>query len=163
MNHGYTKIKNSITYHLDKFLKDSNILLITGLSGAGKTTLSKELQEQLKKSGRENVIVCELDKVLGIYFHEDSNEVDYNKLIKYINKCKEDKDHIYIIEGVHMWLLDYYDQLELPLIILVSNMIKCIYNVWKRSGIINKQQIKQYIRYNREFRRYKKIIKEVNQ
>ena len=62
-----------------------------------------------------------------------------------------------------MWLLDYYDQLELPLIILVSNMIKCIYNVWKRSGIINKQQIKQYIRYNREFRRYKKIIEEVNQ
>lgn len=53
--------KKSLEYNVDKYNLNNNILYVTGLSGSGKTFLSKEL------SRKYNAILMELDNLGGFY------------------------------------------------------------------------------------------------
>lgn len=138
LEESYITSKKDIEYKLDSWKKDSdNILLITGLSGSGKSTRASQLSKEY------NAINFELDlfehnSILfsNNYNHDEANIImkdifkkmyggkknfdkysdeDYRKeFVKFfknlLSYCKSHKDQLFIIEGLQIFKhVAYYD------------------------------------------------------
>jgi len=138
----------SIVYDWDP---NKNLLFVTGLSGAGKSTISEKLSIEyqhiqlddfwylLYGNKYDNVKDNELPVSIFENFH--------NKMFEYIKKLSKDKDKKYIIEGVqilHLYsffkdkFLDFIK--DFPIIFINSSVLK--------SGI---RGIKRYFNNNRNW------------
>ena len=172
-----------ISYNGQLFPKESNILLITGLSGSGKSYLAKNL------SNRFNAVVFQpewlihskhidekfknlLEKFLIKY--PEIKELVKNKwnnekiedknilLKKYINLFFDeflatiDNDKLYIVEGLQLFtLIDFNKVKDFPIIIKGTSSINSLKNRLKRD-IKNKN-------FTSKFQRFKFKCKVVKQ
>ncbi|MFA5602334.1 MAG: hypothetical protein WDA21_01190 [Bacilli bacterium] len=175
--------RKDIYYNIDKFPNESNVLFITGLSGSGKSYLSKQLAvkynavifrlewlKHYKHCNKEGKVI--IDSFIKKYpkikpyvankWNNESNE-DKNELFtKYILLLYDyfikniDKDKIYIIDG-----LQVFTKLEpnnYPLIIKGTSSIKSLINRFKRDyDDEEKVSLKTRIKYIIE----KKDIKDI--
>lgn len=99
-------LKNCITYNLDKFLKDSNVLLITKKSDE----IIKDINKQLKDT---EVTAINLDQDLK-WYHDD--KIDLDILKRYIDLVNREKT-ITIIQTDKIVELGYYKDNPYPLVI----------------------------------------------
>ena len=178
-------IKNvdDITFNLDKFKKDSNILIVTGLSGSGKSYLSKSLAKEHNASifqpewlKHTKHITPEFKPMLESFFDIHPNIVDLakakwnnaksedkNELFKkYINLFFEhflsniDKDKLYIVEGLQIFsLIDFKLIKNYPIIIKGTSSTKSLKNRYKRD-LANKNITKR----TAKFKFLMRILKE---
>jgi len=111
---------HDITVNINNFTEGkSRILFITGISGAGKTTLAKKLSLDL------NLELFSIDKIrykLGI-LKKKNPEVYKMFYIYLVNSLIESKRQL-IIEGVGVLNLDYRYLCNQPLIIVKSSVLK---------------------------------------
>lgn len=155
-------IKNvdDIKINFEKFPNECNMLLVTGLSGSGKSWLSKHLAAQYDAKifqpewlihSKHTSPECKhlLDDFLKTHFEivpyvenkwndvkcEDKHEV----LKKYINLFFEyflkncDKQQIYIIEGLQIFTLIDFDTIkDFPMIIIGTSSFNSLKNRLKR-------------------------------
>lgn len=151
---------NNLTYDLDNYPYDSKILLITGLSGSGKSYLAKEMaskydatifQVEWLKHKKHISEECKyiLDSFLDKYpeiipyvdtkWNNSKSEDDNELLKKYINlfflhfmEVKDDNKN-YIIEGLQLFTLLDFDLIkDYPLIIKGTSSYKSFKNRLKR-------------------------------
>ncbi len=178
-------IKNvdDITFNLDKFKKDSNILLVTGLSGSGKSYLSRQLAKEYNASifqpewlKHTKHITPEFKPLLESFFDIHPNIVDLakakwnnaksedkNELFKkYINLFFKhflsniDKDKLYIVEGLQIFsLIDFELIKNYPIIIKGTSSTKSLKNRYKRD-LANKNITKR----TAKFKFLMRILKE---
>ena len=92
--------KQNLTYNLEKYGDNENILFITGLSGSGKTTLSYKLSYEY------NAEVLELDCMGNYYNDKYNNTVIHNITSKFLN---ENQDINYIIKNKKYMELKLYN------------------------------------------------------
>tara|TARA_B100000965_G_scaffold406631_1_gene446722 strand:- start:8951 stop:9487 length:537 start_codon:yes stop_codon:yes gene_type:complete len=129
------------------------VLWITGLSGSGKTTISKILLAKLKKK-YDNIILLDGDKLRKTLKIKKKGTFNYNQRKKmgliYAKICKSylKKDYFVIIsvmaliKFVHQWnkknLINYKDvYLKVPLYILKKRDPKKIYEKFRLKKIKN--------------------------
>lgn len=132
---------NKVVLNFESWGKaQNNILFITGLSLSGKTTLAKEYERKYKairitldafntKWHEECPMVDKYRQTNSCLTNEmiDADGLIGDEFLKFldftINQAKKDKDNLYIIEGLHIYLLkDYmltkYSLFSEPFIIL---------------------------------------------
>ena len=137
-------------------LKEPNIIWITGLSGAGKTTLGEIILKKLKGRKIPTIMLDgdELRKILGVY---NFNNLENHKLVKridialaYSRLCKYLSEQgftiiiatISLYQKVHNWnklnLKNYYEvYLEVPINELKRRDPKGIYKRYDKGEIKN--------------------------
>lgn len=77
---GFIISKKRLEYNIDKYKSNNNILYITGLSGSGKTTISKEF------SKKYNACLFELDNLGGFYAeYKNSDSIIHELTRKFLN------------------------------------------------------------------------------
>lgn len=150
-------------YNFDKWESgESNILLITGLSGSGKTTKAKALMKQYdakyiqldefqcynNNKGKKDSTTSRL---ISIYLKENPHSIDPAKFTELtaedfpdyfdpffdwlIERLSSDQDNRYIIEGLHICLYVPYNTIrEYPLYCINTSMTKSIIRHWIRDG-----------------------------
>ena len=150
-------------YNFDKWESgESNILLITGLSGSGKTTKAKALMKQYNakyiqldefqcynnNKGKKDSTTSRL---ISIYLKENPHPLDPAKFTELtaedfpdyfdpffdwlIERLSSDQDNRYIIEGLHICLYVPYNTIrEYPLYCINTSMTKSIIRHWVRDG-----------------------------
>lgn len=154
------KSKNDLEFNLKDFPNTKNILLITGLSGSGKSYLANQLKEKYNatsfqpewlKHSKHITEECKyiLDTFIEKYPHikpyvenkwNNTKSEDENELFKeYINKFflhfleKKDPTKIYIVEGLQLFtLMDYEIIKDYPIIIKRTSSIRSLKNRIKR-------------------------------
>lgn len=95
LNENFVFSKNHTEYNLDKWESGkSNILIITGLSGSGKTTTAYTLAEYYKNEFKEDIKIIQLDHIQNYNrFINANHDTETTKIIKkFLNKNKELKD-----------------------------------------------------------------------
>ena len=151
----------TVAYNYDKWESgESNIMLITGLSGSGKTSLARGVAEQ------DNAIMVSLD-MFQCYTRFKENNIKhpsmeyvekylkanpkakkldfydirlegfgeafvpyFNWLMKYLAK---DKKNRYVVEGIHILLfIKYSDIKKYPIICMGTSMSKSLIRRWVR-------------------------------
>lgn len=159
----YIFSKNDLYINFEKFESGkSNICLVTGLSGSGKSTIASSLatkhnaewieldnfeqcygfnDEQLKQAGQVFYDYLSSHKELWDKLKSKSIKgkdlgIEINKFVHYcISWCNKDKENKYIIEGVQIYSFMKYKEIKsYPLIIKNTSMIKSIIQRWKRNG-----------------------------
>lgn len=159
----YVFSKNDLYINFEKFESGkSNICLVTGLSGSGKSSISSSLaskynaewieldifeqcyaftDDQLKQAGQvfydylsSHKDLWDKLKARSIKGKDLGEEI--NKFVHYcISWCKKDKKNKYIIEGVQIYSFMKYKEIKsYPLIIKNTSMVKSIIQRWKRNG-----------------------------
>lgn len=152
--------KKDLELRTNKFPKDSKILLITGLSGSGKSYLANQLKEKYNaisfqpewlKHSKHITNECKyiLDSFIELNPHikqyvetkwnnaptEDENELfkEYiNKFFLHFLNVKKD-DQLYIVEGLQLFTLIDYDLIkDYPIIIKRTSSFKSLKNRIKR-------------------------------
>lgn len=137
-------------------LREPNIIWITGLSGAGKTSLGKIILEKLKKKNINAIFLDgdELRKIIGSYNFDNSenhkfkNRVEialsYSKLCNYLSSQGFTIviATISLYKKVHDWnntnLKNYNEvYLEVPLKELIRRDPKGIYKKYKKGEVRN--------------------------
>lgn len=151
----------TVAYNYDKWESgESNIMLITGLSGSGKTSLARGVAEQ------DNAIMVSLDMFQCYTRFKENNikhpSIEYvekylkanpkakkldfydirlegfgeafvpyfNWLMKYLSK---DKKNRYVVEGIHILLfVKYSDIKKYPIICMGTSMSKSLIRRWVR-------------------------------
>jgi len=138
----------------------SNILLITGLSGSGKSTAAWALAEEykataihldmfqcyyrFKEEGISNKSMEYVEKYLKL--HPEANNIDFsdirykefgaifNKFFSWLlSELKKDKKNKYVVEGAHIMLFTSYKSLDkLPIICLGTSLTKSTIRRWVR-------------------------------
>ena len=182
--------KNDKVFNIDDFLnKKSNILLVTGLPGAGKTTLTSDLAYEYnakvitldyfqnfdiaKKEFPNDITVKYIEEYLSITnkISEDiitnnitvENYGDYFEPFFYwlINKLEQDKNNTYIIEGVHILLFTKFGRVkDYPLICIETSKSKSIIRHWIR----DEWTVKDILRYGyKDIKLYNKWDKNKKQ
>lgn len=182
--------KNNFVYNLDDFIDNkSNILLITGLSGSGKTTMAYDLADEY------NAKVIQLDyfqnfnllkdkykndltiKLINEYLENNvGNNISYDITLNdyelyfrpfffwLLEKLKSQKGK-YIIEGIHIILFTKFEDVKYyPLICLetsktVSIIRHWIRDEWKLKDIIARGY-KDIILFNKWDQKKKDFFKE---
>lgn len=165
--------KNDKVFNIDNFINGkSNILLVTGLPGAGKTTLTSDLAHEYnakvitldyfqnfdiaKKEFPNDITTKYIEEYLSITnnISEDiiTNNITVENYGNYfepflfwlINKLEQDKDNTYIIEGVHILLFSQFSRVkDYPLICIETSKSKSIVRHWIRDG----WTVKDILRY----------------
>ena len=154
------KSKKDLSINVESFPKESKILLITGLSGSGKSYLANQLKQKYNatsfqpewlKHSKHITEECKyiLDTFIQKYPHiksyvenkwnnaptEDENELfkEYiNKFFIHFLEVKKD-DQLYIVEGLQLFtLIDYELIKDYPIIIKRTSSIKSLKNRLKR-------------------------------
>ncbi|MGN1200636.1 MAG: hypothetical protein ACI4R8_00020 [Candidatus Caccovivens sp.] len=149
-----------IAINLDKFPNENNILLITGLSGSGKSFLAKQLEKKYNASSFQvewlihaKHIIPEHKHILDNFLNANPQIVelvehkwnnckteDKNTLLKeYMNKFFEyflsvkDPNKIYIVEGLQLFTLIDFDKIDnFPIIIKGTSSVNSLKNRLKR-------------------------------
>ena len=165
---GYVFNKKDSYYNFDKWKKGSNnILYVTGLSGGGKTTIAMNLSKDYKayhieldtlEMAYQFINHPEYDyrnekdilMIIEFYNHhpfkdprkmndDEYNEYQINMFNYMLKKMKEDKDHLYIVEGIQIITLardGYANEIfNSPLIIKNTSMLTAIFRRWNRDNI----------------------------
>jgi len=147
---GYISTDKTIAVDLDKFESgESNILLIDGISGAGKTTLGKKLAKKYRCKYFESDFPClsNQDKKDPIECFEEN----YRKIKR--------SGRRYIIEGVlvHYSCLDgwnkklrpFFNEIKHdPIIIVGASVLKAMYRHYRQASDINfRKFIKMFLKY----------------
>ena len=154
--------------NLDKWKSGpNNILYITGLSGSGKSTLAKDYAKKYDAQiieidsfedydpGDSNPFI---KKAIDEYpefetalkngyrdkdgnFNEELRNSIINKVIKYvIHLCNQDREHLYIIEGLQLYLFIDIDLQGKPLIIKGTSVLSSESRAIKRAIEYNKKR-----------------------
>lgn len=155
--------KDNIVYNIDKFESGkNNILLVTGLSGSGKSTIAEEYARKYKAEWIELDIFEQCHgftdqslKEAGEVFYDylsshkslweklKSKSIKGKELGEEINKfvhycfawCKSRKDTKWVIEGVQIYSFLTADEVKgFPLIIMGTSMKNSILQRFKRNG-----------------------------
>jgi uridine kinase len=147
-------------HNLQDFSTKSNILLVTGLSGSGKSYLSKQLaqkhnatifQPEWLKHTKHITEECRyiLDSFFDLHpdivdlaknkWNNSKNEDDNELFKKYINLFFEhflqvrDKDKLYIVEGLQLFTLIDFDHIKnYPIIVKGTSSFNSLKNRYKR-------------------------------
>ena len=136
-----------------KFLLKPGVLWITGLSGAGKTTISKLIYTHLRKK-YYNIILLDGDKLRRMLNLKKQGTFSYNSRkkigLRYSKICQRYVNKKYfviisvmaLIKSVHKWnkknLKNYLDvYLKVPMKVLVRRDPKKIYRDYKLKKISN--------------------------
>ncbi len=120
-----------ITYNLDKFLKDKSSIIVTGISGSGKTTFGKEIS----------------DKFSLKLFNEDEMNIIEDPLTNKKSWCYtvfhtiKDSDK-FVYEGIRLLflnrgcqaLMDTFEKNNTAIIVLGTSSFKSAYRAEKRSS-----------------------------
>lgn len=170
LSEGYILDDKSYSVDLDKFENgESNILLIDGMGGTGKTTLGKKLAKKY------NCKLYQSDDCI-IQWRDNNKKTNPEKC--FINNYRKIKrsNQRYIIEGVlvHTSSLDgwnpklskFFDEIKFdPIIILGTSVLKTMFRYYKES----KDEtmwifIKNFINFGRyyddEMKPYKHFVKK---
>ena len=134
----------------------SNLIWITGLSGAGKTTLAKEVVLQLRKSGSQNIIFLDGDQLRNVYEDLVDKNYSYDKqsrislALSYAKLCQSLVSQgftvviatISLYNTVHTWnrknQTGYFEiYLKVPLSELVKRDPKGIYKKFYSGSLRN--------------------------
>lgn len=154
------KNMNDLNYNIEKFPNESKILLITGLSGSGKSFLAKKLSAkynatifQVEWLKHKKYISEECKHILDTFIDKwpetisyinnkwnNSKNEDSNELFKkYINLFfihfieNKDPNKTYIIEGLQLFTLLDFDLIKnYPLIIKGTSAYSSLKNRFKR-------------------------------
>lgn len=179
----FFKNTNNIYYEFDKFPNKSKILLITGLSGSGKSYLAREIAHkydatifQVEWLKHKKYISEECEHILDSFLEKypeiipyvnskwnNTKSEDNNELFKkYINLFfihfleLKDKDKNYIIEGLQLFtLLDFNLIKDYPLIIKGTSSFISLKNRLKRDYQKRKKE-----KFSVKLKFFLRVIKE---
>lgn len=172
LHENYIFSKKDSVYNLDKWEKgNNNILLITGLSGSGKSSLSRTLSdeydcdlieldvlqcyENCSKVLKNDITVKFISEFLNINkdidifdfsdIRQDSFKSVFDRFFPWLlNKLSSDKNKKYIIEGVHILLFTKYsDVKKYSLICINTPVYKSAIRRWKRDQFSFKDLMSQ--------------------
>lgn len=152
-------------FNIDDFIDGkTNVLLITGLSGSGKTTMANDIANEY------NAKVISLDNFQGysdfVKLGKDYNDAGFKFVKEYMDnnpdikdvvlsnitiqdyesyfnpfffwlleKLKTDKRNTYIVEGIHILLFNKFEDIKgYPLICIETSKAKSMIRHWIRDG-----------------------------
>ena len=154
------KSVDDITFNLEEFGKTNNVLLVTGLSGSGKSYLTKKLvkkynaeliqldwlkhQKYASKFGK--VLLNKFKKkypesipYIDSKWNNEPDELKNDLYKKYLNLFFDfiiehlDSKKLYIIEGLQIFcMIDYNKTLDYPIIIKGTSSMKSLLYRYKR-------------------------------
>lgn len=158
---GYVFSKDNLEFNIQKFGKENNILFITGLSGAGKSTIIKKYAE---KYNAENLEFDAITSTLKAKYRNKLDKINRSKInpiileyldnedpegfpnfedprfnsecVKFLdwleNRVKGD-GNLYILEGMQIFLCFNPERfIGKPMIIMGTSMVKSMYRSTKR-------------------------------
>ncbi|MGY3807227.1 adenylyl-sulfate kinase [Aeromonas veronii] len=132
---------------------DNMVVWITGLSGAGKTTVAKCLVSKLRSAGKKNVVHLDGDELRDAFFTDVAGDPHSHKnrlkiAYKYSTLCamlsKQDItvviSTISLFEEIHQWNRDnissYFEVfLDVPIEVLQERDVKGIYARYEKEKI----------------------------
>lgn len=127
INENFLFSKKDYYYNFEDWVNDkTNLLFILGLSGSGKTTISKKLAE------KHNATLIEMDKLFDwdkLHKENEANPDEFwferacdSKTLEIIDKYKNSKKKV-IIEGVYPLFLQYPEDLKDYSIIILRKSV----------------------------------------
>lgn len=144
------------------FDSDSNIIIVTGISGSGKSTIAKELKE---KYGYE---IISFDILFNYEYERGSNPLEDEIIKAFIKKYPKYKDFSKnetgkeICEDFYLFVEEYVNKHNLKIILDGAYFVdKVDYNLYKHNRIVFKRSSILRCMINRH-KRTRKIIKNKN-
>lgn len=190
---GYVFSKDNLEFNIQKFGKENNILFITGLSGAGKSTIIKKYAE---KYNAENLEFDAITSTLKAKYRNKLDKINRSKINPIILEYLDNEDpegfpnfedprfntecvkfldwlenrvagdgNLYILEGMQIFLCFNPERfIGKPMIIMGTSMVKSMYRSAKRYYNKHSDDIKDcFVFFIKTLKRSGKYAKNVRQ
>jgi hypothetical protein len=190
---GYVFSKDNLEFNIQKFGKENNILFITGLSGAGKSTIIKKYAE---KYNAENLEFDAITSTLKAKYRNKLDKINRTKINPIILEYLDNEDpegfpnfedprfntecvkfldwlenrvagdgNLYILEGMQIFLCFNPERfIGKPMIIMGTSMVKSMYRSTKRYYNKHSDDIKDcFVFFMKTLKRSGKYAKNVRQ
>lgn len=190
---GYVFSKDNLEFNIQKFGKENNILFITGLSGAGKSTIIKKYAE---KYNAENLEFDAITSTLKAKYRNKLDKINRSKINPIILEYLDNEDpegfpnfedpkfntecvkfldwlenrvagdgKLYILEGMQIFLCFNPERfIGKPMIIMGTSMVKSMYRSTKRYYNKHSDDIKDcFVFFIKTLKRSGKYAKNVRQ
>ena len=190
---GYVFSKDNLEFNIQKFGKENNILFITGLSGAGKSTIIKKYAE---KYNAENLEFDAITSTLKAKYRNKLDKINRTKINPIILEYLDNEDpegfpnfedprfntecvkfldwlenrvagdgNLYILEGMQIFLCFNPERfIGKPMIIMGTSMVKSMYRGTKRYYNKHSDDIKDcFVFFMKTLKRSGKYAKNVRQ